>query len=86
MPTDNESYTHLKTIEDARTHRAFLLQTMLAVGEQRVNVQQANAIAALSGEVHKSIRLEFDMACYAVKNLRIEGGQVRMLLESDDVE
>ena len=62
-------------------HRALLLSAMEAVCEGRLNVSQANALVGLSGEVHKSIRQEWDMRVYAAENLTIEQGRVVKMLE-----
>jgi len=58
------------------------MATAVGVLEQRVNVSQANAVASLSTEVHKSIRQEFDMRCYVAENLRLVKGKV--VLEGDE--
>lgn len=63
-------------------HRALLIASMEAVCEGRMNVSQANAIVGLSGEVHKSIRQEWDMRVYAAENLTIEQGRIVKMLES----
>lgn len=66
--------------------RALLLETAVAVLEQRVNVSQANAIVGLSSETHKSIRQEFEMRCYAAGNIELEAGKViQVLLDNSDV-
>lgn len=66
--------------------RALLLETAVGVLDQRVNVSQANAVIGCSVEVHKSIRQEFEMRCFAAENLEIKGGEViRPLLEHNNV-
>lgn len=62
-------------------HRALLLAAMEALCEGRLNVAQANALVGLSGEVHKSIRQEWDMRVYAAENLSLEAGKVVKMLE-----
>lgn len=57
-------------------HRAILLAAMEALCEGRINVAQANALAGLSAEVHKNIRQEWDMRCYASENLTLDHGEV----------
>ena len=42
--------------------RGLLAEAIIGVIEGRVSVQQANAIANLSSEIHKSIRTECEMA------------------------
>lgn len=60
-----------RTIESAAEHRALLLDCIVSVAEGRMNVQQANAIVGLSAEVHKSIKAQWDMACFAAETLRL---------------
>lgn len=62
-------------------HRALLLASIEAVCEGRMNVAQANAVTGLSGEVHKSIRQEWDMRVYASENLTLEHAKVVKMLE-----
>lgn len=64
-------------------HRALLLSAMEAVCEGRMNVSQANALVGLSGELHKSIRQEWDMRVYAAENLTLEHGRVVKMLGID---
>jgi len=64
-------------------HRALLLSAMEAVCEGRLNVSQANALVGLSGELHKSIRQEWDMRTYAAENLSLKHGQVVKMLGAD---
>jgi hypothetical protein len=61
--------------------RGALLASIEGVLEGRVNVAQANAVVGLSGELHKSIRQEWDMRVYANENLSLEAGKVINLLE-----
>jgi hypothetical protein len=61
-------------------HRALLLAAMEAVCEGRMNVGQANALVGLSGELHKSIRQEWDMRVFAAENLTLEHGRVVKML------
>ena len=65
-------------------HRALLLAAMEAVCEGRMNVSQANALVGLSGEVHKSIRQEWDMRVYAAENLTIEQSRVVKMIDADN--
>ena len=57
------------------------MATIEGVLEGRVNVSQANAVAAISTELHKSIKQEWDMRVYANENLTLDKGQVIKLLE-----
>ena len=70
-------------ITTPQDHRALLLSAMEAVCEGRMNVSQANALVGLSGEVHKSIRQEWDMRVYAAENLTIQQGRVIKMLGSE---
>lgn len=72
------------TINNAEDQRRLLLDAMVALVEGRINVAQANALANLSGEVHKSIRQQFDMLCYASDNFTIGPGNQVMLVEEGD--
>lgn len=75
------------TIRSAGDHRRLLLDAMVAVTEGRMNVGQANAISSLSAEVHKSIKLEWDMICYAAETFVIgPGNQITLLgaAQNDD--
>ena len=70
-----------RKIVNAQDLRGALLATIEGVLEGRVNVSQANAVAAISTELHKSIKQEWDMRVYANENLTLENGQVIKLLE-----
>ena len=65
--------------------RGSLLAAIEGVLEGRVNVAMANAVVGLSGELHKSIKQEWDQRVYANENLSLEAGQVIKLLEGDNV-
>lgn len=56
-------------INSPEEFRRKLMDTMSALIEGRVSVSQANAVSALSAEVHKSINSQWDMACYAIEHL-----------------
>lgn len=73
--------TNQRKLVNAADLRGALLATIEGVLEGRVNVSQANAVIGLSGEVHKSIRQEWDMRVYANENLSLEAGKVINLLE-----
>ena len=69
-------------IANASDLRGLLGMTICGILEGRVSVPQGNCVAALSGEVHKSIRQEFDMRCYVAEGLTYEQGViVRPILE-----
>jgi len=70
-----------RKIVNAQDLRGALLATIEGVLEGRVNISQANAVASLSTELHKSIKQEWDMRIYANENLTLENGQVIKLLE-----
>lgn len=70
-----------RVLVNAADLRGALLATMEGVLEGRVTVAQANAVAQLSGELHKSIRQEWDMRVYANEHLTLEAGRVIQLLE-----
>ena len=72
-----------RKITTANDLRGALLAAIEGVLEGRVNVAQANAVAALSGELHKSIRQEWDMRVYANENLTLAHGQVIKLLDGE---
>jgi hypothetical protein len=63
-------------ITTASELRAALLLAIEAVYAGRMSVQQANAIAGLSSEVHKSIRQEWDMRVYASNKFALEHGEL----------
>jgi hypothetical protein len=74
-----------RTLVTGSDLRGALLATIEAVLEGRVNVSQANAVAQLSGELHKSLRQEWDMRVYANEHLTLEAGRVIELLEPSHV-
>lgn len=72
-----------RKIVNAADLRGALLATIEGVLEGRVNVSQANAVVGLSGELHKSIRQEWEMRVYANENLNLSNGQVIALLDGE---
>lgn len=72
-----------RKIVDANDLRGALLATIQAVLEGRVTVAQANSVTGLSGELHKSIRQEWDMRVYANEHLNLEAGNVVKLIGGD---
>jgi len=83
LKTNQEQEMKMKNrkIVNAQDLRGALLATIEGVLEGRVNVAQANAVAAISTELHKSIRQEWDMRVYANENLSLSHGEVVKLLE-----
>jgi hypothetical protein len=69
-----------RKITTAQDLRGALLASIEAVLEGRLNVSQANAVVGLSGELHKSIRQEWDMRVYANENLNLRSGKVIELI------
>ena len=67
-------------IDEPRKLRGLVIEAMQAVIEGRITVMQGNSIASLATEVHKSIRLEWDMHCYA-RTMRLEESRI---IEVDD--
>lgn len=65
--------------------RRFLLDSMVKLVEGKITVSMANAVIGLSGEVHKSVRQEWEMHCYAADNIAIAPGKVIAIevIESD---
>jgi len=60
--------------------RSMLIATIQGVMSGHVNVAKANAIASLSGELHKSIDQEWNMRIYAAENLQLSNHKVVKLL------
>lgn len=79
---DSEVVDVRTTIRSASEHRRLLLDAMVALVEGRMNVPQANALATLSGEVHKSLKLEFDILCYGAENLRLGPNNQLLVIEA----
>lgn len=48
-----------KTSEDPIELRSLLIECAKAVVDNRITVQQANAVSALSAEVHKSLKMQY---------------------------
>ena len=61
--------------------RATLLASIEKVVQGQMTVQQANAVANLSSELHKSIKQDFELRVYAAQNMSIENGDLKKLLE-----
>jgi len=65
--------------------RAILGEGIVALIEGRINVAQANSVVGFSGEIHKSIRQEFDMRCYMANSMTIEQQSVvKEIIGGDD--
>lgn len=69
-----------RTIVTGADLRGVMLATIQGVLEGRINVSQANAVAQLSTEFHKSQRQEWDMAVYANEHLTLSAGRVVEIL------
>ena len=72
-----------RKIVNANDLRGALLASIEGVLEGRLCVAQANAVVGLSGELHKSIRQEWDMRVYANENLNLEAGKVIKLIGAE---
>lgn len=72
-----------RKIINANDLRGALLASIEGVLEGTICVAQANAVVGLSGELHKSIRQEWDMRVYANENLSLEAGKVIKLIGAD---
>jgi len=68
-------------ITSASQLRATLLFSIEAIIDGRMTISQANGIVGLSAEIHKSIRQEWDMKCYAAQNLALSEDRVIDMLE-----
>ncbi len=74
-------------INTAAELRTLLAESICAVMEGRMNVSQANSVVGLSGEIHKSIRQEWDMRVYTAENLTYcQAKIVNHVLDADDKE
>jgi len=75
-----------RKITTAEDLRGALLATIQGLIEGKVTVASANAVVGCSGELHKSLRQEWDMRCYANQNLSISAGEVVKLIDIEDVD
>jgi len=75
-----------RKIVTAADLRAALLASIEGVLEGRVNVAQANAVVGLSTELHKSLRQEWDMRCYANEHLSLSAGRVIKLIGEGEAD
>lgn len=73
-----------RKIVTANDLRGALLASIEGVLEGRLSIGMANAVVGLSGELHKSIRQEWDMRVYANENLNLHAGQVVKLIGVDE--
>jgi hypothetical protein len=73
-----------RKITKAEDLRGALLATIEGVLEGRVNVSQANAVVGLSGELHKSIKQEWDMRVFANEKLALERGRILEVIGCED--
>ncbi len=72
-----------RKIINANDLRGALLASIEGVLEGTICVAQANAVVGLSGELHKSIRQEWDMRVYANENLSLDAGKVIKLIGAE---
>jgi hypothetical protein len=63
-------------VENSDDLRSLLIAAARAVIDGKLNVQRANAVASLSAEVHKSIRLEMVGKALSDKSMAIENGRL----------
>lgn len=63
--------------------RSVLLQTMEGVIEGKVGTSQANTVVGISQEIHKSLKQEWEMRCYAAENLVIQNGRIVHVMLDD---
>jgi len=73
-----------RKITTAEDLRGAILAAIQGVLEGKVNVSQANAVVGLSGELHKSLRQEWDMRVFANENLSLAAGEVVKLVGVGD--
>ena len=64
------------SVEKPDELRSLLVAAARAVIDGKLNVQRANAVASLSAEVHKSIRLEMVGEALTDKSMAIENGRL----------
>jgi vacuolar-type H+-ATPase subunit E/Vma4 len=70
--------TEIRTPEE---FRSLLIAAASAVLEGRLTVQQANALAGLSSEVHKSLKMQYVGQMIGAGNVSIQDGRVVRMLE-----
>ena len=63
--------------------RRILLSSIESVLEGKMTVSQANAVVGLSGELHKSIKQEWEMRCYAADNMTLENGEIVKMIKAE---
>lgn len=79
-----EQSLHKTIITSPAALRAVLLQSIEKVMCGKMSVPQANAVASLSAEVHKSVRQEYDMTMYALQQLGMRDGTNILELDAED--
>ncbi|MBR9682672.1 MAG: hypothetical protein GOV02_03265 [Candidatus Aenigmarchaeota archaeon] len=70
-------------ITNASDLRGVLAMTIVSVLEGKTNASQANAIANLSSEIHKSVRLEFDMRKYVTSDIKLDAQKIVAITEEE---
>ena len=63
--------------------RRILLSSIESVLGGKMTVNQANAVVGLSGELHKSIKQEWEMRCYAADNMTLENGEIVKMIKAE---
>ena len=63
--------------------RRILLSSIESVLCGKMSVSQANAVVGLSGELHKSIKQEWEMRCYAADNMYLENGEIVKMIKGE---
>ena len=61
--------------------RSILIAAGRSVIEGKITVQQANALASLSAEVHKSLKMEYVGQILAKEKLGIDQGKIISLMD-----
>lgn len=72
-----------RKIVTAADLRGVLLAAIEGVLAGRVNVPQANSVVGLSGEIHKSLRQEWDMCVFANDKLSLDKGRIIKIIEGE---
>lgn len=71
-------------IDNPERHRAALLLTIERVLDGTLDANRANAIANLSGEIHKSVRHQLDDISTFIEPIGIERGGKLCLIKHDN--
>ena len=63
--------------------RSLLIECAKSVVDNRITVQQANAVAGLSAEIHKSIKMEYVGQVISSGHFKIKDGELFEYKRSD---